>query len=455
MTRTQLVAMIRQSITDALARQNTAGVMRGVLETLVQGLPNEDDPSQVGSYLPPIAEDEYGEHPAAATGAEQVEYLYRRVASLAPVIIPAAPKTGVADDTGNTFSFDITPGYTSAAEYEYTEPNAAAGLVRLTGANSYINGTRVTITGLTGPIPAGQLKVRVAANGAVSAGYWLASTGAFTGTVGPTPTKATAPSFGAIDDVNNIVTLSSNYAYTETRWGIEGQGAQSLGANSICSPGNIAGRLFAYVVADGVARLQSDTVYSSAFSVAATANNKPTATISVVGGTSSVTPGESVTLQLDGADADAGDNVVKIEALDNGVKIGEITGASGALLTLGLTAGGHSFTARAYDTKSAFGLSAAVLVTAQNAATYNSILSINNTVADGMSFVPNGSEKLEFDTLTMSPSGPTVSVVFVAGGFSSYVDYNSEFGGKPYRFTDRTGVKYTGNFPTFDTTISY
>lgn len=53
-----------------------------------------------------------------------------------------------------------------------------------------------------------------------------------------------------------------------------------------------------------------------------------------------------------------------MEALDNGVKIGEITGAAGALQTRGLTSGTHSFTARAVDDKSAMGLSSAVSVTA-------------------------------------------------------------------------------------------
>jgi hypothetical protein len=186
----------------------------------------------------------------------------------------------------------------------------------------------------------------------------------------PAATKATKPTFGAIDDINNVVTLSSQYAYTEVEWGVEGQGPQALASNSICSPGNISGRLFAYVIADPAAsppRLQSDTVYSQPFSVAATANNAPTATISVVGGSSSVAPGQSVTLQLDGQDGDAGDSVVKLELLDNGVKISgaEIAGASGMIQSPALTAGPHSFTARATDSKGATGLSQAVVVTAQ------------------------------------------------------------------------------------------
>jgi lysophospholipase L1-like esterase len=184
------------------------------------------------------------------------------------------------------------------------------------------------------------------------------------GSTAPSATKASAPFFGVIDDVNNTVTLGSNYAFSRTRWGIEGQGPQALPANSICSPGNITGRLYAYVIADSASNeLQSDTVYSQPFSPAANANVAPTATLSVMGGTSSVTTGQSVVLNLAGFDTDG--TVTKVEALDNGIKIGEISGASGSLQTAGLAAGSHSFTAKAYDDKGATGLSTAALVTAQ------------------------------------------------------------------------------------------
>lgn len=180
----------------------------------------------------------------------------------------------------------------------------------------------------------------------------------------PAGVKATPPSFGAIDDINNIVTLTSNYPYTEVRWGVETQSAQPLASNSICSPGNIAGRLFAYVIANSALnRTQSDTVFSAPFSVSATANNAPTASISIVGGVNTVAVGQSVTLNLSGSDTDG--SVVKVEALDNGVKIGEITGASGLLQTVGLSVGVHNFTARSVDDKNATGISAVAIVNAQ------------------------------------------------------------------------------------------
>jgi lysophospholipase L1-like esterase len=186
-------------------------------------------------------------------------------------------------------------------------------------------------------------------------------------TTTPVATKANAPRFGVINDVDNVVSLNSDYAYDQTRWGVEGQGAQTLGSNSICSPGNISGRLYAYVIADAATnRLQSDTVYSEPFSVAANPNTKPTATISIVGGVSSYNVGQVATLQLDGFDSDTADSVVKLELLDNGVKISgaEISGSSGMIQTPALTVGTHNYTARATDSKGATGISLAVVVTA-------------------------------------------------------------------------------------------
>jgi hypothetical protein len=90
------------------------------------------------------------------------------------------------------------------------------------------------------------------------------------------------------------------------------------------------------------------------FPVAATANVVPTATLSVVGGSGSVNVGRSVMLSLAGHDTDG--SVTKVEALDNGVKIGEVSGAAGMLQTSALSAGTHSFIARAIDDKSAVGL---------------------------------------------------------------------------------------------------
>jgi lysophospholipase L1-like esterase len=91
-----------------------------------------------------------------------------------------------------------------------------------------------------------------------------------TGGTTPTGTKATAPTFGTIDDVNDRVPVSSPYPYTETVVGMEGKAGSQLASDSFFRPGNVAGRAFAYVVANG-SRLQSDTVYSAPFTMGAAA----------------------------------------------------------------------------------------------------------------------------------------------------------------------------------------
>jgi hypothetical protein len=268
------------------------------------------------------------------------------------------------------FSFSLTPNKTTPGLFTHTEFNSIVNA--LTSAVAAYPMATISTPASLGLFPnksAGQKMTSTEYNSIVTILGGVATAANGTGTTPtPTATKASSPYFGAIDDINNIVTLGSNYSFTEVRWGVEGQGAQALASNSICSPGNIAGRLFAYVIADAASnRLQSDTVYSSPFSLNAVANNAPTATISLASGTSNVTAGQTVTLNLAGADSDG--TVTKVEALDNGVKIGEVSGASGALQSAALTEGTHNFTAKAYDDKGASGLSVAVTVTATPQAT--------------------------------------------------------------------------------------
>ncbi|MGI4819877.1 MAG: hypothetical protein ACRYFV_01590 [Janthinobacterium lividum] len=283
---------------------------------------------------------------------------------------PAAPTNGIVNDSAKEFTFKVNPAYANYTQYKERGRIGVTEPAYLSATTAYQVGDTVHVTGLAGSAKQ-SLAYYVGGSGNIPDGKVLSNSEAFSGsavvvTPTPTATKATAPRFGVIDDLNNIVTLSSDYAYDQVKWGVEGQGPQTLGSNSICSPGNIAGRLYAYVVADATAnRLQSDTVYSGAFSLAAVTNNAPTATLSVVGGVTSVTSGQSITLQVVAQDADAGDNIVKSEIFDNGVKIagGEITGASGSIQTPNLTAGTHSFTAKPLDSHNAQGLSNAVVVT--------------------------------------------------------------------------------------------
>ena len=379
----QFIAFVRAKITDALNRQNTALRLRQVHERFATDYFNKASDTleinqvnglstalsgaapNAGAFTE-IAAGQVGPHPGFTQQHPFNLYVLAAVVQGGIVPIPDAPTNGQVNDVGNTFQFTAVPAYVSRNDYEFEEPNRA-GLVAFDNVNSYETGGSFYVQGLTGPIPIGLFRVRVKANGIRPAGNWLASAAVFTGTATPVGVKAAVPYFGVIDDVNNTVSLNSQYAFTEVRWGVEGQAPQALASNSVCSPGNIAGRLFAYVIADTSAnRLQSDTVFTNtAFSAAASSGSAPTTTLSVVGGTSSVTAGQSVTLSGVATDPEGSGTVVKIEYFDNGVKLpaGETSGPSGALQTPPLAAGTHNFTAKATDASGLVGFSAAVVIT--------------------------------------------------------------------------------------------
>lgn len=198
--------------------------------------------------------------------------------------------------------------------------------------------------------------------------------------------KATAPYFAAIDDTNNIVILNSQYATNEVRWGVEGQGPQQLATNSICSPGNIAGRLYAYVVADAGAtppRLQSDTVFSAAFSLNATANNAPTVALSSPQSGKTLGVGEPVVLNATPSDLDGDNDIKRVDFFDNGVKFTETNIAPHTVQYMPNAAGSHNFTARVYDMIGATGLSNAIQVTVSSAP--SPLIDATNIVVDGNS----------------------------------------------------------------------
>lgn len=89
-------------------------------------------------------------------------------------------------------------------------------------------------------------------------------------------------------------------------------------------------------------------------------------------------------------------------------------------------------------------------------ATYANTLSISTQIGpDGFSFVPAGAETFEYNALTTPTSGPIVSVSIVSGGFTCYCDYNNEDAGRPFRFTNRAGVSFTGTVPASDTTLTF
>lgn len=186
---------------------------------------------------------------------------------------------------------------------------------------------------------------------------------ATTSTTPPVGVKATKPSFGTIDDVNNLVSLTSNYSYTEVYWGVEGSNlpAQQLASNSQCAPGNIGGRLFAYVVAssDGT-RLQSDTAYTSqAFTIAVAANSAPSVTLDSPQAGQTLNDGDMVVLNATPDDAQGASDIKQVDYFDNGVKFATTT-AFPHTVQRALTTGSHSFTAKVYDQAGLTGLSNAI-----------------------------------------------------------------------------------------------
>jgi|GEM_PF-6163957 len=324
---------------------------------------------------PNIALNQYGLHPAFSSedGPDGAwAWVIKGILGSQKAVAPDAPTDGQVDDVAKLFSFLANPLFPAAAQYKVSGLPGVTGPVFLDATNSYMQAGRIVIK--VGPgVPKNNLAVFVAGSGSRPDGAVLTNGEAFTGSATPvsTATKATAPRFGAIDDVNNVVSLSSNYAYTEVQWGVEGQGPQALGSNSICSPGNIAGRLYAYVVADAAAnRLQSDTVYSDAFTLATTAptNNAPTVSLSSPQAGQTLDIGDPVVLNAAPQDADGASDIKRIDYYDNGVKFTE-TNASPHTVQRNLTAGAHSFTARVYDMVGASGLSNAVAVAAQASTT--------------------------------------------------------------------------------------
>ena len=323
---------------------------------------------------PKIPAGRYGNHPSFNTEdgpAGAWAWVLRAISTLLSaqgVQQPAAPTAGLVDDTSDTFSFLPNPLFPSFAQYKVNGVPGTAGAVVLDTTNSYVQAGRIFVK-VVGAVAKGGLAVYVAGSGNVPDGQVLTNADPFTGVVvtPPVGTKATPPYFGAIDDVNNLVTLGSAYAYSQVRWGLEGEAAQALASNSICNPGNVAGRLFAYVIADPASsRLQSDTVYSSAFTLAAPANNAPTVTLASPQDGQSLTTGDAFVLNATPFDADGSSDIERVDYLDNGVKFAQTTAAPHTVQG-SLAAGAHSFTARVYDRMGASGTSNAVGITGVSA----------------------------------------------------------------------------------------
>ena len=150
---------------------------------------------ELGVTFVAIEANSYGTHPALTTENAFNVYVLQQLAALggrvgAVPVAPAAPTAGQVDDVANTFSAEAVPGFAAYAQYEAFGFPGVAGTVPLTTANAYQSGSRIYLQGLTGPIAAGAVGLRVAASGSQPAGAYLTNATAFTGPAAPAPAPA-------------------------------------------------------------------------------------------------------------------------------------------------------------------------------------------------------------------------------------------------------------------------
>jgi hypothetical protein len=136
-----------------------------------------------------IQPNQYGAHPGfeRAYGAGGLLlYLLQAVnAATAAPVAPKAPTAGQVDDMADTFSGLAVPGYASYLEYEGFGFPGVTGVVPLTAANAYQQGTRIYLKGLAGALASGTVGFRVAGSGSRPAGAFLTNADSFTGVVTP------------------------------------------------------------------------------------------------------------------------------------------------------------------------------------------------------------------------------------------------------------------------------
>jgi hypothetical protein len=118
-----------------------------------------------------------------SSGVQQV-LISNTVGSAQPVVAPAPPTNGHADDKADIFYGTINPLYKALGDYELYYPGSG-GNVPATNGQADLVGTTLTIRNLTGNYPAGSVGMRVAASGNRPASPWLTNADPFTGTATP------------------------------------------------------------------------------------------------------------------------------------------------------------------------------------------------------------------------------------------------------------------------------
>lgn len=132
----------------------------------------------------------YGESGAIKYLLDQVKQLAATAAPAAPV----APTDPQVEDTADTLSGKLVPGYLAVADYEVFGAPGFPGIVNAAAAGADVQNGRIISRGLTGSILPGSAGIRVAASGNRPAGAWMLNDRAFTGpVVVPPPTDTVNP----------------------------------------------------------------------------------------------------------------------------------------------------------------------------------------------------------------------------------------------------------------------
>jgi hypothetical protein len=113
---------------------------------------------------------------------------------------PKAPTDPQVEDTANTFSGLLVPGFPAVGDYEVFGSPAFPGVVNAAAAGGDVQNGRIYSRGLTGSLLVGGGGIRVAASGNRPAGAWLLSDKPFTGTDStPDSGAATGPARDPFD----------------------------------------------------------------------------------------------------------------------------------------------------------------------------------------------------------------------------------------------------------------
>ncbi|AMJ65031.1 hypothetical protein [Hymenobacter sp. PAMC 26628] len=165
-----------------------------------------------------IAANAYGVHPEFKSAYKQdglLIWLLKAVAAVQNgqvVKAPPAPTGVLVDDTADTMSMVLVPGFLSLADYEVFGVTGFPGTVPASTAGANIQSGRLVMRGLTGSHLVGTVGARVAASGNRPAGASATNPEAFTGSAVVTPPPATTPYTGNYTPTANDIAAACGSA---------------------------------------------------------------------------------------------------------------------------------------------------------------------------------------------------------------------------------------------------